>query len=97
MFSKTDAVLHDLWQNETEQALEKFIRVPSLSPMFDSRWEEHGYLRRAVDEAQEFGKFLSPTSAIRFCPSPERLRSYFSKCPPPRAARKAAPSFFTAT
>ena len=60
MFSKTDAVLHDLWQNETEQALEKFIRVPSLSPMFDSRWEEHWYLRRAVDEAQEFGKCLVP-------------------------------------
>ncbi len=60
MFSKTDSVLHTLWQNETEQALEDFVRIPSLSPMFDAHWEKHGFLRCAIDNAANFGKLLIP-------------------------------------
>lgn len=94
MFSKTDAVLHDLWQNETEQALEKFIRVPSLSPMFDSRWEEHGYLRRAVDEAQEFGKFLVPDIRYTVLSEPGKTPLLFFEVPASEGCPKSGSVLF---
>ena len=94
MFSKTDAVLHDLWQNETEQALEKFIRVPSLSPMFDSRWEEHGYLRRAVDEAQEFGKFLVPDIRYTVLSEPGKTPLLFFEVPASEGCTKSGSVLF---
>ncbi len=56
MYTKTDALLHALWKKETLEGLKQFISIKSLSPDFDSDWEEHGELLRSLKEAKAFAE-----------------------------------------
>lgn len=38
------------------EALREFVRIPSLSPAFDSEWQTNGALYKACDHMVEFAK-----------------------------------------
>jgi len=38
----------DLWDREVVPHLVEYIRIPNKSPMFDSRWKEHGHMHAAL-------------------------------------------------
>ncbi|HEX9259059.1 MAG TPA: M20/M25/M40 family metallo-hydrolase [Acidimicrobiales bacterium] len=47
-----DAVLAhagEVWQRDIVPALSDYIRIPNVSPAFDARWSEHGYMAKAVE------------------------------------------------
>lgn len=52
MIRKIYEQFEKLWDSQLEQALKEFIRIPSLSPDFDSQWEKTGLLQKAVDDAK---------------------------------------------
>lgn len=40
--------LETVWEESIVPALFEYIAIPAKSPMFDARWEEHGYIEAAV-------------------------------------------------
>jgi acetylornithine deacetylase/succinyl-diaminopimelate desuccinylase-like protein len=45
---RTRALVQKAWDEEIVPALTEYIRIPAKSPMFDSKWAEHGHIDRAV-------------------------------------------------
>ena len=45
---KVRSFIGDLWDREIVPQLIEYIRIPNKSPMFDSKWVEHGHMDRAV-------------------------------------------------
>jgi acetylornithine deacetylase/succinyl-diaminopimelate desuccinylase-like protein len=45
---RTRALVQKAWDEEIVPALTAYIRIPAKSPMFDSKWAEHGHIDRAV-------------------------------------------------
>lgn len=45
-----------LWNSSVEEALKQYIRLPALSPDFDSRWEENGVLYDSLVQAKAWAE-----------------------------------------
>ena len=41
--------INQQWDHELIPLLEKYIRIPSKSPMFDAHWQTNGYIHQAMD------------------------------------------------
>lgn len=46
--------LEGLWDRSAVPALERFIRIPNQSPLFDPDWKRHGYMDQAALLAKEW-------------------------------------------
>jgi acetylornithine deacetylase/succinyl-diaminopimelate desuccinylase-like protein len=44
----------DAWDRSIVPALERYIRIPNQSPLFDPEWKAHGYMHQAVELAREW-------------------------------------------
>ncbi|MGH8040871.1 MAG: M20 family metallopeptidase [Rudaea sp.] len=45
-----------LWDSQIVPQLVEYIRIPNKSPMFDSKWAEHGYMDKAVAQLAAWAK-----------------------------------------
>lgn len=43
------AFCEQMWESQILPQLTEYIRIPNKSPMFDLQWEQHGYMREAMD------------------------------------------------
>jgi acetylornithine deacetylase/succinyl-diaminopimelate desuccinylase-like protein len=43
------AFVSDIWDRQIIPQLCDYIKIPNKSPMFDSHWQEHGYMKEAMD------------------------------------------------
>ena len=43
------SVIRAQWRDSIIPALQDFIRIPNLSPVFDPDWHQHGHMNRAVE------------------------------------------------
>jgi acetylornithine deacetylase/succinyl-diaminopimelate desuccinylase-like protein len=46
--SQTRDSISGLWDSQIVPQLVEYIKIPNKSPMFDAKWEEHGYMDQAV-------------------------------------------------
>jgi acetylornithine deacetylase/succinyl-diaminopimelate desuccinylase-like protein len=46
---KIEKEISEQWDNDILQQVKDYIRIPNKSPMFDSKWKEHGYMDQAMD------------------------------------------------
>lgn len=56
MHQKIYESVERFWQTSMLAALEDFIRIPALSPDFDSNWEKTGHLAFAVEQAKAWAQ-----------------------------------------
>ena len=45
---RTRALVQQAWDHDIVPALTDYIRIPAKSPMYDTKWAEHGHIDRAV-------------------------------------------------
>ena len=45
---RTRALVQQAWDGDIVPALTEYIRIPAKSPMYDTKWAEHGHIDRAV-------------------------------------------------
>ncbi|MGE3105141.1 MAG: M20 family metallopeptidase [Lysobacterales bacterium] len=43
------AFCEQMWESQIVPQLIDYIKIPNKSPMFDANWEQHGYMREAMD------------------------------------------------
>ncbi len=36
--------INHTWDESITERLTEYVRIPNKSPMFDPKWEEHGYM-----------------------------------------------------
>ena len=46
--ARTRTLVQEAWDGDIVPALTEYIRIPAKSPMFDTKWAEHGHIDRAV-------------------------------------------------
>jgi acetylornithine deacetylase/succinyl-diaminopimelate desuccinylase-like protein len=46
--------IRDAWDRSIVPTLERYIRIPNQSPLFDPEWKAHGYMNQAVELAREW-------------------------------------------
>jgi len=46
--ARTRTLVQEAWDGDIVAALTEYIRIPAKSPMFDTKWAEHGHIDRAV-------------------------------------------------
>jgi acetylornithine deacetylase/succinyl-diaminopimelate desuccinylase-like protein len=46
---KALGLIEQIWSIDIEPALHEYIRIPNVSPAFDSRWADNGHMHRAVE------------------------------------------------
>ncbi len=46
--------VRDAWDRSIVPTLERYIRIPNQSPLFDPDWKAHGYMNQAVALAREW-------------------------------------------
>ena len=39
----------EMWERQIIPQLTEYIKIPAKSPAFDAAWEDHGYMRAAMD------------------------------------------------
>lgn len=50
--STTEAItehVRRVWDDEIVPALDRYIRIPNVSPAFDEQWADHGFMGKALD------------------------------------------------
>ncbi len=40
--------INHTWDESITERLTEYVRIPNKSPMFDPKWEEHGYMEKAI-------------------------------------------------
>src|SRR5438309_10613514 len=45
---RTREFVQRAWDGDIVPALTEYIRIPAKSPMYDTKWAEHGHIDRAV-------------------------------------------------
>jgi acetylornithine deacetylase/succinyl-diaminopimelate desuccinylase-like protein len=48
------ASIDDVWTRSAVPALERYIRIPNQSPIFDPNWKRNGYMQQAVKLARDW-------------------------------------------
>src|SRR5260370_41081949 len=48
------ASIDDVWIRSAVPTLERFIRIPNQSPIFDPNWKRNGYMQPAVKPARDW-------------------------------------------
>jgi acetylornithine deacetylase/succinyl-diaminopimelate desuccinylase-like protein len=46
--------VRDAWDRSIVPTLERYIRIPNQSPLFDPEWKAHGYMHQAVSLARDW-------------------------------------------
>src|SRR5882672_4099342 len=46
--ARTRALVQQAWDGDIVPALTEYIRIPAKSPMYDTKWAEHGHIDQAV-------------------------------------------------
>ena len=46
--AKTRQFVTKVWKDSIIPELMEFIRIPNKSPLYDTQWQEHGYMGKAV-------------------------------------------------
>lgn len=46
---KTQSFVDGFWDDEILPAIQDYIRVPNVSPLFDPDWEKHGHMEEALE------------------------------------------------
>ena len=46
---KTQSFVDGFWDDEILPAIQDYIRVPNVSPLFDPDWEKHGHMEKALE------------------------------------------------
>jgi acetylornithine deacetylase/succinyl-diaminopimelate desuccinylase-like protein len=46
--------IRDAWDRSIVPTLERYIRIPNQSPLFDPEWKAHGYMNKAVELARDW-------------------------------------------
>jgi len=46
--------IRDAWDRSIVPTLERYIRIPNQSPLFDPEWKAHGYMNQAVTLARDW-------------------------------------------
>lgn len=46
---KTYRFVSEVWDRQIVPELVEFIKIPNKSPMFDAEWNQHGYMKEAMD------------------------------------------------
>ena len=54
--SRIQDFVEGLWDDEVVPQLVEYIKIPNKSPMFDSKWVEHGYMDDAVKLMQAWAR-----------------------------------------
>ncbi len=49
---KTQSFVDGFWDDEILPAIQDYIRVPNVSPLFDPDWEKHGHMEEALELAK---------------------------------------------
>ncbi|MSP53438.1 MAG: M20/M25/M40 family metallo-hydrolase [Gammaproteobacteria bacterium] len=60
---KVKTFIDNLWQEEIVPALVEYIKIPAKSPMFDAKWQEHGYLEQVISSFAKWAKQHAPHNA----------------------------------
>jgi len=53
---RTREFVQRAWDGDIVPALTEYIRIPAKSPMYDTRWAEHGHIERAVTLITEWAR-----------------------------------------
>jgi acetylornithine deacetylase/succinyl-diaminopimelate desuccinylase-like protein len=48
------ASIDDVWTRSAVPTLERYIRIPNQSPLFDPDWKRNGHMQQAVKLAREW-------------------------------------------
>lgn len=64
-FSRLTGTLDGAWNQSAIPTLERYIRVPNQSPLFDPEWKRNGHMHRAVQLVQEWVE-QQPVNGMRF-------------------------------
>ena len=73
-----------IWEDEVLPTLTEYIRIPNKSPYFDSKWQEHGHMEKAVAlfEAWARKKIATiPGATLEVVRLPERTPLIFMEIP----------------
>jgi acetylornithine deacetylase/succinyl-diaminopimelate desuccinylase-like protein len=46
--------VRDAWDGSIVPTLERYIRIPNQSPLYDPEWKAHGYMQQAVTLARDW-------------------------------------------
>jgi acetylornithine deacetylase/succinyl-diaminopimelate desuccinylase-like protein len=52
--SQLAATINDVWTRSAVPTLERYIRIPNQSPLFDPDWKRNGYMDQAVTVARDW-------------------------------------------
>ena len=58
-FGKTKQFVDTFWEDEIVPAITEYIRIPNVSPMFDSDWQAHGAHGPRARAREELGRSSS--------------------------------------
>ena len=48
--------INEAWDDSIVPELIEYIKIPNKSPAFDPQWDEHGYMRDAVDHMERWAR-----------------------------------------
>lgn len=83
------------WATQVLPALEAHIRVPALSPAFDTEWQAHGLLERVVQDAARWAESLPlPGLQVEIVRLPGRTPLLFFSLPGDAAPDAPAALFY---
>jgi len=83
-FNKVTAFMDRIWDDEIISALTDYIRIPNKSPAFDSDWEKHGHMEKAVTMFADWARAKLqhlPGSALEVVRLPGRTPLIFIEVP----------------
>ena len=70
------------WQEDILPSLYDYIKIPNKSPLFDPKWQEHGYMEQAVTHIANWCKAHAPKDmTLEIIRLPERTPLLFMEIP----------------
>lgn len=70
------------WQDDILPSLCDYIKIPNKSPLFDSKWQEHGYMEQAVSHVADWCQAHAPAGmSLEIIRLPERTPLLFMEIP----------------
>lgn len=70
------------WQEDILPSLCDYIKIPNKSPLFDAKWQEHGYMEQAVSHVADWCKAHAPSGmTLDIIRLPQRTPLLFMEIP----------------
>lgn len=73
--------LKEAYEGQTTQAISDFVEIPALSPNFDTKWQENGYLLQACETAATWGKTRFPNGTFTVLTEEGKTPALFFEIP----------------